>query len=43
MCLSVHLQAVCKEVQCLPAGHWTFGADNARAGPGVPPGLLHLL
>lgn len=43
MCLSVHLKAVCKEVQRLPAGDWTFRADNARARPGLPPGLLHLL
>lgn len=43
VCLSVHLQAVCKEVQCMPAGDWTFRADNACARPGVPPGLLHLL
>jgi len=43
LCLFVHFQVVCKEVQRLPAGDWTFGADNACARPGVPPWLLHLL
>lgn len=27
----------------MPAGDWSLGADHARAGAGVSPGLLQLL
>lgn len=40
VCVTLGLQAICEEVQRVPAGDWTLRADNARAGPGVPPRLL---